>query len=174
MQPSRGTIVVVLGNAYPDQICSIASALEVVGERWSLLIVRDVMLGLRRFDQLQADLGIARNVLQTRLQRLIDHGVLEKRRYQERPERYEYMLTDKGLDLWPAIVALMQWGDRYGAPDGAPTVLEHRGCGGLVDAHRCCTVCGARLTARDVVARPGPGARPGHPLLARAALAERA
>src|ERR1700685_3641701 len=124
----------MLHNDYDNQICSIAAALEVVGERWSLLIVRDVMFGLRRFDAMQADLGIARNVLHTRLTRLLDHGVLEKRPYQERPARYEYRLTEKGLDLWPTIVALMQWGDRHASPPGGPPVLlEHRGCGGAVD-----------------------------------------
>ncbi len=106
----------MLGNDYDSQVCSIAGALEVVGERWSLLIVRDIFLGLRRFDEIQANLGIARNVLQTRLTRLLEQGVLEKRLYQEHPPRYEYRLTEKGLDLWPTIVALMQWGDRYARP----------------------------------------------------------
>jgi DNA-binding HxlR family transcriptional regulator len=159
----------VLGHDYTDQQCSIAGALEVVGERWSLLIIREVLLGVRRFDQLQSDLGVARNVLQTRLTRLVDQGVLEKRLYQQRPKRYEYMLTEKGLDLWPTIVALLQWGDRYAAPAaGPPVLLEHRGCGGAVDEHRICTACGARLSARDALAIPGPGARADHPLLRRA------
>jgi DNA-binding HxlR family transcriptional regulator len=158
----------MLGNSYNNQICSIASALEVVGERWSLLIVRDVFLGLRRFDEIQADLGIARNVLQTRLTRLLDQGVLERRLYRERPPRCEYRLTEKGLDLWPTVVALMKWGDRYAAPAaGPPVLLEHRGCGGAVDEHRVCEVCGARLSVRDVRAIPGPGATPEHPLLRR-------
>ena len=159
----------MLGNEYDNQVCSIAAALEVVGERWSLLIVRDVFLGLRRFDEIQADLGIARNVLQTRLTRLLDQGVLERRLYQERPPRYEYRLTEKGLDLWPTMVALMKWGDRYAAPAaGPPVLLEHRGCGGAVDEHRVCQACGARLSVRDVRALPGPGAAPDHPLLRRA------
>src|SRR5271165_1503467 len=89
----------MLGNDYDSQTCSIAGALGVVGERWSLLIVRNVFLGLRRFDEIQQNLGIARNVLQTRLTRLQEHGVLEKRLYQERPPRYEHRLTEKGLDL---------------------------------------------------------------------------
>jgi DNA-binding HxlR family transcriptional regulator len=162
-------VLVVLGNDYKSQQCSIAGALEVVGERWSLLIVREVLLGVRRFDELQSDLGVARNVLQTRLTRLLDQGVLEKRLYQERPKRYEYLLTEKGLDLWPTIVALLQWGDRYAAPAaGPPVVLEHRGCGGRVDEHRICAACGARLSARDVLAIAGPGARADHPLLRRA------
>ncbi len=154
----------MLGNDYRDQTCSVAAALEVVGERWSLLIVRDVMLGMRRFDELQADLGVARNVLQTRLTRLLEHGVLRKRLYQERPARYEYLLTEKGLDLWPTIVSLLQWGDKYAAPSGPPVVLEHRGCGGTIDVHRICSACGERLTARQAVARAGPGADPEHPL----------
>jgi DNA-binding HxlR family transcriptional regulator len=159
----------MLRNDYDSQVCSVAGALEVVGERWSLLIVRDVLLGLRRFDEIQASLGIARNVLQTRLTRLLDHGVLEKRLYQERPQRYEYRLTEKGLDLWPAVVALLKWGDRYAAPQaGAPVLLEHRDCGGAVDDHRICGACGARLSVRDVRALPGPGAPPEHPLRRRA------
>jgi DNA-binding HxlR family transcriptional regulator len=148
----------MLGNAYDNQTCSIAAALEVVGERWSLLIVRDVFLGLRRFDEIQADLGIARNVLHTRLAKLVEQGVLEKHPYRERPARWEYRLTGKGLDLWPTVVALMQWGDRYAAPAGPPVLLEHHGCGGAVDAHRICETCGARLSALDVRAHLGPGA----------------
>ena len=152
----------VLGNDYDHQVCSIAGALEVVGERWSLLIVRDVFLGLRRFDEIQADLGIARNVLQTRLKRLVEQGVLERRLYQERPPRYEYRLTEKGLDLWPTIVALMQWGDRYARagrrPAGAARTPRLRRA---VDEHRICERCGERARrARDARALPGPGASP--------------
>ena len=159
----------MLRNDYENQSCSIAGALEVVGERWSLLIVRDILLGLRRFDELQGHLGIARNVLQTRLTRLQEEGVIERVPYQERPLRHEYRLTDKGLDLWPTIVALMKWGDRYAPPDGGPAVVvEHRGCGGAVDEHRICEKCGARLQARDAIGRPGPGAAPDHPLVRRA------
>jgi DNA-binding HxlR family transcriptional regulator len=161
--------VSVLRNDYDTQVCSIARALEVVGERWTLLIIRDVFLGVRRFDELQADLGIARNVLQTRLERLVEHGILEKRPYQDRPVRHEYRLTEKGVDLWPTIVALMQWGDRHApAPGGRPTVLQHRGCGGEVDEHRMCTRCGAKVEATASSAVPGPGATPEHPLVRRA------
>ena len=162
-------MLTVLHNRYDNQLCSIAGALEVVGERWSLLIVRDVMLGLRRFDELQANLGIARNVLQTRLERLVEQGVLEKRRYRDHPPRHEYRLTEKGLDLWPTLVALMYWGNAYAAPPaGPPVLLTHRACGGAVDDHRTCAACGARLSVRDVVALPGPGAARGHPLARRA------
>lgn len=162
----------MLGNTYDDQACSIAGALAVIGERWSLLIVREVFLGVRRFDEIQADLGIARNVLDTRLKRLIEQGVLERRRYQERPPRYEYRLTEKGLDLWPTMVALMQWGDRHAAPaTGPPVLLQHKVCGGAVDEYRTCQACGERLSASDVLARPGPGARSDHPLLRRVSAA---
>ena len=159
----------MLRNDYRDQTCSIAATLEVVGERWSLLIVREVFLGVRRFEEMQADLGIARNVLQARLTRLVDQGVLERRIYQARPPRHEYLLTEKGIDLWPTIVALMKWGDVHAArPAGPPVLLEHRDCGGAVDEHRICASCGARLSAGDVLAQPGPGAAPGHPLHRRA------
>jgi len=158
-----------LGSTYDNQICSIASTLEVTGERWTLLIVRDAMLGLRRFDEFQADLGIARNVLQSRLERLVQRGIFYKHRYQERPERYEYRLTAKGLDLWPTLVALMQWGDAHARPTaGPPVVLEHRGCGGAIDTHRTCERCGEKLGPRDAAAKPGPGATATHPLHRRA------
>jgi DNA-binding HxlR family transcriptional regulator len=160
----------MLRNDYASQTCSVAGALEVIGERWSLLIIRDVLLGMRRFDEMQANLGIARNVLQARLQRLVEQGVLERVPYQERPARFEYMLTDKGLDLWPTIVALMQWGDEHATPDaGVQVVLEHRGCGGVVDSHRMCDSCGALLEVRDVRAMPGPGAGADHPVRRRVA-----
>jgi DNA-binding HxlR family transcriptional regulator len=159
---------VPLHSAYPGQQCSVAGALEVVGERWTLLVIREAMLGVHRFDEIRADLGIARNVLQARLVRLVEQGILERRLYQERPERYEYHLTEKGLDLWPAVVALMNWGDKHGAAAAGPPVrLEHRGCGGGVDAHRMCTVCGGKLGPRDVRALPGSGASADHPLRRR-------
>ncbi len=157
----------MLGNSYNSQICSIAATLDVIGERWSLLIVRDIFIGLRRFDEIQADLGIARNVLHTRLTKLVEQGVLEKHPYQEHPVRWEYRLTAKGLDLWPTVVSLMHWGDRHAAPDGPPVLLEHRGCGGAVDSHRICETCGARLSAVDVRARRGPGARDDRRVVAR-------
>jgi DNA-binding HxlR family transcriptional regulator len=159
----------MLGTDYGGQTCSIARALEVVGDRWTMLILRDVFLGVRRFDELQADLGVARNVLAGRLERLVDDGVLEKRPYQDRPLRNEYRLTAKGVDLWPVVVALLQWGDRHApAEGGPPTVLRHSGCGGAVDDRRTCERCGALLEPRDVHAEPGPGASPEHPLRRRA------
>jgi DNA-binding HxlR family transcriptional regulator len=148
----------MLGRTYEGQNCSIAKSLELIGERWTMLIVREVFLGHRRFDEMAARLDIARNVLTARLTRLVEEDVLEKVRYQERPERFEYRLTEKGIDLWPVVVSLLQFGDRHYAPDGPPRLLEHKDCGGRVDEHRTCETCGARLTARDVTSRPGPGA----------------
>jgi DNA-binding HxlR family transcriptional regulator len=158
----------VLRSDYDTQVCSVARALEVVGERWTLLVLRDIFLGNRRFDALQGHLGVARNVLQSRLERLLEHGVIEKVPYQERPVRHEYRLTPKGIDLWPTIVSLLQWGDRHAlSPAGPPVLLRHKECGGEVDGHRICTACGMPLEARDVRAVAGPGAAAGHPLLRR-------
>src|ERR1700749_3982639 len=125
-----------LQRTYSGQTCSIAAALEIVGERWTMLIICEALLGVHRFDEMQADLGIARNVLQSRLEHLVAEGILSRRLYQQRPERYAYHLTEKGLDLWPAVVALMQWGDKHaGIPGGPPVRLEHRGGGWLVLDH---------------------------------------
>ena len=147
----------VLGNTYSGQTCSIARSLDLIGERWTILIVRDAFLGVRRFDDFQRSLGVARNVLQGRLERLVEGGILERVRYQERPERFEYRLTEKGVDLWPVVVSLLAWGDRHAAPEGPPVVLEHRDCGGRVNDRRICESCGELLGPRDVRARRGPG-----------------
>jgi DNA-binding HxlR family transcriptional regulator len=150
----------MLGANYEKQVCSISRSLEVVGERWTLLIVRNLFLGLRRFDELQENLGVARNVLAARLEKLVEAGVVETRPYSERPPRHEYALTDKGRDLFPVLVALMQWGDRYApAPGGPPIVLLHRDCGGEVDWHRACTRCGKPLELHQIQTLRGPGAR---------------
>ncbi len=114
----------MLHRDYPGLDCSVAKALEVIGERWSLLIVRSVMHGNRRFGEMQESLGIARNVLSARLQRLIDEDILERRAYQESPPRYEYFLTQKGLDLWPALIALLNWGDRYSPDPERPATAD--------------------------------------------------
>jgi DNA-binding HxlR family transcriptional regulator len=151
-------ITFVLRHDYPGQICSIAKALEVVGERWTLLIVRDVMNGNRRFGELQKSLGVARNVLSARLQRLVEEDILERRPYQSSPERYEYFLTEKGLDLWPALVALLAWGDRHSPePNGPPMLIVHKECGGEVNDRGICESCGEVLHARDARPMPGPG-----------------
>jgi DNA-binding HxlR family transcriptional regulator len=160
----------MLGRDYAGQACSIARALEVIGERWTVLIVRDVFLGLGRFDDIQADLGIARNVLASRLDRLIETGVLEKALYQQRPPRYEYGLTDKGRDLWPVLLELVQWGDRHApGPDGPPVIYRHRECGGALTSGRHCEECGTLVERRDVMLEAGPGAAPNHPLRRRLA-----
>jgi DNA-binding HxlR family transcriptional regulator len=156
----------MLGRGYDRQTCSIARTLELVGERWTLLIVRNIQLGVRRFDDLQQQLGIARNVLASRLETLAKNGIVERRPYGERPVRHEYELTEKGRALWPVLVELMQWGDRYAAgPKGPPVVIRHRGCGGTLGSHRECTRCGALLELSEVRAEPGPGAAAEHPLL---------
>ncbi len=150
----------MLRHDYPGQVCSIAGSLEVIGERWSLLIIRDILRGNRRFDQLQESLGIARNVLTARLSRLSEAGIVERRVYQERPLRHEYFLTEKGLDLWPVLVALVGWGDKHASqPGGPPLRIIHRGeCGGQIDDRRICTRCGKHLEIREAISVPGPGA----------------
>jgi DNA-binding HxlR family transcriptional regulator len=148
----------MLKRDYEGQNCSVARALEVVGERWSLLIVRDAFLGLRRFEEFQENLGIARNVLADRLSRLVEHGVLERVRYSERPERFEYRLTPKGRDLNLAIAGLRQWGDRY-LSEKPPRVLRRKSDGRQVVAALVPKGTPA-LRADEVEIAPGPGFRP--------------
>ena len=140
--------------------CSVAQCLEVIGEWWSMLIVRDAFLGVRRFDDFQARLGISRNILTSRLTSLVDAGVLEKVPYQERPLRHEYRLTAKGRDLWPVLTTMREWGDRWAAPGGAPLELVHGACGEVMTLVHTCSACGEAVDHRSVRARPGPGARP--------------
>ncbi len=148
-------------TSFEDVNCSVAQALEVVGEWWSLLIIRDVFLGVTRFDDLRDRLGISRNVLADRLDHLMAHGVLERVPYQEHPVRYDYRLTEKGIDLWAAMSALRQWGDKWAAPHGPPVELVHKGCGQHIEVVPTCSNCGEVLGARDVRAVPGPGLAPG-------------
>lgn len=141
-------------TSFASMNCSVARTLEVVGEWWTMLIVREAFFGVRRFDSMQERLGIARNVLATRLQSLVDHGILERRRYQERPERFEYRLTEKGLDLYPVLVAMMRWGDRWTVgEDGPPVTLLHQPCGNETTPMTTCSACGEALHARDMRAR---------------------
>lgn len=141
----------MLGRTYDGLDCSIARALEAVGERWTILILRDAFFGVRRFDDFQKDLGIARNVLQARLTHLVEQGIMERVPYQDRPVRYEYRLTQKGVDLWPIMMAMLGWGDRYEpSPEGPPTRLFHRDCGGAVTDRGICAECGEVLDARQV------------------------
>jgi len=133
-----------------DLGCSIARTLEVIGDRWTMLILRDAFRGVRRFDALQRDLGIARNLLTDRLTKLVDHGVLEKRLYQAHPPRYEYRLTPKGIDLSPALVALMRWGDRWLADGDPPVSLLHDACDHPLDQVFVCWHCDETVTPLDI------------------------
>ena len=145
----------MLGRTYDTQICSVDGTLELIGERWTLLIVRDAFLRVRRFEDFQRRTGMARNVLADRLNRLVEQGIFERVAYQDHPVRFEYHLTDKGIDLWPIVVSLLQWGDKYVYPGRPPLLLVHKRCGGTVDSHRICVMCGARLGPRDVEVREG-------------------
>jgi len=148
----------MLGRDYSDQVCSISRALEVVGERWTLLVLRDVLLGRHRFDELVDSLGVTRSVLTQRLRHLVDEGVLERQAYQQRPERFAYHLTDKGRALVPVIAHLLWWGDRYyPEPAGPARLLRHRACGGPVQPAFTCGECAVELASGDIVTDPGPG-----------------
>ncbi|MHA7649699.1 winged helix-turn-helix transcriptional regulator [Mycobacterium sp. ML4] len=147
---------------YSSSNCSIARTLEVVGEKWTLLVLREAFYGVRRFDDFHAALGCARNLLSARLKTLVDNALLEKREYRDDRgrRREEYRLTDKGRELLPAVVALMQWGDRWAADEAGPAVvLHHDRCGQPVSVQLSCEAGHAPLQARDVRATPGPGAR---------------
>jgi len=142
--------------------CSLARSLDVAGEWWTPMIVRDVWLGVRRFDQIQWNLGLSRKVLADRLDTLVREGVLERRPYQERPPRDEYVLTDKGRELMEVFLALIAWGDRWTADEaGPPMLFRHKGCGELTQAMVTCSCCGESLHAREVRIEPGPGAHVG-------------
>jgi DNA-binding HxlR family transcriptional regulator len=145
-------------KSFSGMHCSIAQCLEVVGEWWSLLIVRDAFLGVTRFDDFQERLGISRNVLNHRLGRLVEAGVLAKVPYSEHPPRHDYRLTDRGRDLWPVLTTIRQWGDKYAAPEGPPLELIHKGCGYVSEPRMICSTCGEPIGASDVTAMPGPGA----------------
>jgi DNA-binding HxlR family transcriptional regulator len=154
--------VSVLHRDYPQQVCSVARALEVVGERWTLLILRDAMVGVQRFEDFQESLGIASNVLSTRLKLLCDEGVLRRLPDEQRPGRPKYALTRKGSELGPALIALLKWGDRhYPAPGGPPRLTLHTGCGGTIGPDLCCDRCGKQASGGEIELKPGPGAGAG-------------
>jgi DNA-binding HxlR family transcriptional regulator len=144
-------------KSFADMHCSVAQCLEVVGEWWSMLIIRDSFLGVTRFDQFQERLGIARNILNQRLNRLVEAGVLDRVAYSDHPPRYDYKLTAKGRDLWPIVTAMRQWGDKYAAPDGPPLRVVHNKCDKVTHLVITCSACGEPLTARNVRAIRGPG-----------------
>lgn len=151
--------------SFAEMNCSVAQALEIVGEWWTLLILRDCFLGVRRFDDFVDRLGISRNVLTNRLDTLVEAGLLERHLYDEGRSRSDYLLTEKGRALWPVLTALRQWGDEWILGAGhEPLLLEHRGQGHITTARMTCDVCGEVLDAPSVRAIPGPGqdqSRPG-------------
>lgn len=148
----------MLGKTYDTQICSIARSLEVIGERWSLLIVREALFGgITRFSDFQHNLGIATNVLTARLDAFVEDGIMTRRRYSAQPEQYEYVLTAKGRDLAASLIALTQWGDRWATRSGKlPIIYRHADCDGAIDQVTVCATCGP-VPATEVVAQPGPG-----------------
>lgn len=148
----------MLPRSYPYITCSIARTLEVVGDRWTLLVMRNALAGMTRFEQFQQSLKIAPNVLTDRLTRLIDAGVLVHRQYQDRPTRFEYLPAEKGRALWPVLAAMIAWGDRYYAPpNGSPRLLLHDQCGGLIATELTCTDCASVVSPEEVTTVDGPG-----------------
>ena len=141
-----------------DTSCSIAATLDVVGDRWTHHNLRDLFRGVRRFGELADDLGIARNLLADRLNRLHEHGLVEKVPYQQRPLRCEYRLTRKGADLSPALIALMAWGDHWYAEAGPPVELVHDTCGTPIERQPRCPSCDVTVSPGHIRSRPGPGA----------------
>lgn len=140
-----------------QQPCSLARTLSVVGDRWTLLVLRESFLGIRRFDEFEKRLGITRHVLADRLKKLVEGGVLAKVAYQQRPLREEYCLSAKGRDLYPAVLALVNWGDRHmSGPEGAPIRHIHRSCGQPMHGVLVCSDCGEPLGARDVMLEEAP------------------
>jgi DNA-binding HxlR family transcriptional regulator len=149
----------MLPRTYTEQACSIARSLEVVGERWTLLILRDAFLGVRRFDDFQARLEMSRTVLTSRLGDLVEAGLLRREPYQQRPVRYDYLPTEKALDLWPTLVGLGQWGAAHDAPDGPPREFFHEHCGTALRAVVHCPHCDVDVAPAEAASRPGPGYR---------------
>jgi DNA-binding HxlR family transcriptional regulator len=146
-------------KAFADLNCSIARPLSFLGERWALLVLRDLFLGRRRFDEIQESLGVASNVLSQRLATLTEEGIVERRPYSEHPERFEYRLTEKGRELQPVLLAILRLGDRHTAgPEGPPLEQVHTECGHGFHAVSTCSECGGEVNSRNVEVRPGPGA----------------
>lgn len=144
---------------FGDMTCSIARTLDVIGEPWSPLILRDVWVGIRRFDAMAADLGISRKVLTERLTWLVESGVLAREEYSAKPPRYEYVLTEKGAQLCDVLVVMAGWGDRWLAGEpGAPVLYRHHTCGRIARAEVRCSGCGEPLGVDNIDVLPGPGA----------------
>jgi DNA-binding HxlR family transcriptional regulator len=146
-------------EAFAKQNCSIARPLSILGERWTLLVLREVSLGNRRFDEIQRELGVATNVLSARLATLVDEGIVDRRLYSEHPERFEYRLTEKGADLQPILLAFLRWGDKYMAGKaGPPLETVHAACDHVFHMVPTCSHCGEEVKPQDLRPRPGPGA----------------
>lgn len=142
--------------------CSVARTLDVIGDWWTPLIVRDLSLGISRFDAIQRNLGISRKVLSARLEGLLDQGVVTREAYQDNPPRYDYRLTEKGQELGLVLIALSRWGDRWAADDaGPPLLFRHETCGAITDAVPTCSGCRRPLSPADVTPVAGPGAKAG-------------
>ncbi|MPZ68931.1 MAG: transcriptional regulator [Actinobacteria bacterium] len=140
---------------FSEMECSVARTLETIGDRWTILILRDAFYGVRRFEDFRGDLGVASNILTDRLQKLVDREILEKRQYEERPPRYEYRLTEKGQELLPVILTMMKWGDRWANSGSTPPVtLTHTTCGHVTEPVVTCSQCGEELRRRDLRAHP--------------------
>lgn len=148
----------MLGNTYDTQVCSIARALELVGERWTLLILRNALFaGSTRYRDFQRSLGIATNVLQDRLDGLVEGGIMERRASSAQTGISEYVLTQKGRDFAPALIALTEWGDKWAAPDGSPILYRHAGCGSPLGVELVCETHGTVGDDLAITALPGPG-----------------
>ena len=160
IQARIGRLCRMLGKTYESmaKVCSAARALELVGERWSLLIIRDALhAGATRFNDFRR-LGIAPNILKARLDGFVDAGIMERRTYSRKPEHHEYLLTDKGRDLAPVIVALTAWGDHWASPDGPLLLYTHSVCGNEITQQTICATCGGQIRdPAEVETRPGPG-----------------
>jgi DNA-binding HxlR family transcriptional regulator len=142
---------------FSDMDCSVARTLEVIGDRWTLLILRDAFYGVRRFDDFHRDLGVARNILTDRLNKLVANGVLERRPYEEHPPRYSYHLTPKGKDLLPILLTLTRWGDKWAADEsGPPVTLIHTACGRETTPTLTCSICGEEIVLNELRASPLP------------------
>jgi DNA-binding HxlR family transcriptional regulator len=160
-------------NALEEEPCSVARTVAVIGDRWTLLVLRDCFLRVRRFEDFQARLGVTRHVLADRLRKLVRHGVLRRVPYQTLPKRHEYILTQKGLDLHPIIMAVVHWGDVHMADErGRPVLHQHKLCGKTFDPVMTCSECGETLSPKAVQVHPGPGASDGSGLLGGQARAE--
>lgn len=145
-------------TSFENWPCPVARVVDLFGDSWTTLVLRDAFYGVRRFDEFRRSLGIARNTLTDRLRLLVDEGLLRRVRYQSDPERFEYLLTDKGRDFFPVLAAMARWGDRWLAgADGPPITFHHTGCGHDTGAEVVCAECGAPISAADTEMRAGPG-----------------